>query len=443
MLAPALALLLAGCVPGTGPDYEPPVTRLPDRYSLIAPRPAEAAAPWWQAFHDPVLDGLIAAAKTGNPDLAAARKRIDEAAAVARRDGVLLEGDTSLSVTRVLDNTGGDVAVASAGLGLDLFGQRARRAEAAAARLGAAGAGAEAAELLLLSEVTLAYLELRYYQEAVDLAQRALRSRRATLNDIRTLAERGAATRLDVLRAQALAAETEAELPRLAAQVTRQRNRLSTLIGRPAGLEGAAPGSGAQPLPRGERAAGVPADLLRLRPDVRQAERLYAAAVSDIAAAEAARWPSLTLSGRITAPLAGGALTPAVTAGLALPIFEQPQLAAEADAARARAGQAFHAWRGEVLEAVEEVESALAALAGSRQALEATREVVAYNEEALTLSRRMLDTAGEITVLDLLERERAVSDARRSLAVARRDYAADFVSLQVALGLGLRPGVAG
>lgn len=433
-------LALSGCT--VGPVYQTPQETLPDRYSLLVPVPDAADRVWWRAFQDPVLDQLVERALSESLSLAQAQQRIYEAEAAARRDGMRFDVSTNLSVTSVFD--GPDTAGISAGLGLDVFGGRQRRAEAALARLEAAQAGAEDATRLLMSELVLAYVQLRFSQQSILLRQKDLRSRRRTLRDISTLVDSGAATRLDRLRAQALVAETEARLPQLTADVARQRNRITTLLARPAGTLGVdLAHSGRQPAPAGLTAPGVPADLLRRRPDIRQAERLYAAAISEIGAAEAARFPSLSLNGDITSPLGGGAEVRSLSAGIVLPLLQQRELAGQADVARARANQAYLQWRLSVLTAVEEVENALAAIGASGQAVRAARKVVRFNEEALVLSRQLLDTSGQITVLDLLDRERAVSAAREELARALRDYAADYIALNISLGLGIAPQVPG
>lgn len=432
-------LFIAGCT--VGPDYEAPQAELSDRYSVSLPITAsnEIASNWWEVFQDPVLNGLVERALTDSISLAEAQARIVEARAVARSEGVRLNDQAELSVTDVLDS-GGDNAAFGLTLGLDLFGGQKRRGEAALARLAASEANAMNARRLLLSELALAYVDLRFNQERILLSERDLRSRRRSLNDINTLVERGEATKLDQLRAQALVAESEAGLPPLVAQVVRQKNRLTTLLGRPAASLDIDFGySGRQPRAHLQTAPGVPADLLRLRPDIRQAERLYAAAVSVIGATEAARYPSLSLSGEIRAPLPSGSQVETLSAGLVVPVLQQGKLRAQTDQAHARANQAYLQWRATVLSAVEEVENGLVAIVTSGQRVTAARKVVNINQESLALSRQLLDTRGEITVLDLLDRERAISTSRTQLAQAIRDYAADYITLNTALGLGLTP----
>ncbi len=289
---------------------------------------------------------------------------------------------------------------------------------------------------MLLSEIALAYVDLRFSQQLLIFGREDLRSRQTTLDEITIQMQSGVATQFDRMRAEGLVAQTRTELPGFEAAIVQQRNRLSTLLGRTVGDLGIDLGSsGQQPRPRGAPALGVPADLLRARPDIRQAERIYAAAVSDIGTAQAARYPRLTLSGIIEAPLGGGSNNETLGAGLVIPVFTQGALAADVDAATARADQALLQWRSTVLSAVEEVENALAALSGAQRSAAAARDLVRLNEETLALSRKLLDASGDTTVLDLLDRERELSNSRVTLARSQRDVARNYILLRSALGL--------
>lgn len=430
-----LAVVLSAC--SVGQVYHDPQMALPDRYARLAPLPVVPADQneWWKSFRDPVLDRLIARGLSDNVSMAEARARLAEAAALSRRAGNTVSGSLNLSAQK---GSGTSVDEGSAALGLSLSPAARAQSRAAIARLQAAGYGVQNARLTLLQNLAQAYIDLRFYQASLRQHNRDLASRRRTLRGIETLLSAGAATKLDKLRSQALIAQTETQIPQIGAQIVRQSARIATLLGVPAGaLDIDLRDTGRQPLPRGQAALGVPADLVRRRPDIRQAERDYAAAVSDVNAAEAARYPSLSLSGQIVAPF-DGALKggQSLGAGLVLPLFNQPGLAANVDAAQARADQAYQAWRLAVLSGVEQVSTALASVSASRRAVATASYAVSLNAQALKLSRDLLDSHGDVTVLDLLDRERAIADARASLAQTRRAFAADFIALHVALGLG-------
>jgi outer membrane protein, multidrug efflux system len=431
VLVATAGTMLASCM---GPsNYEGPQMALSDHYSLApsAQVSARANPAWWTAFEDQTLNALIAHALGQNLTIAEARARVRESEALARRAGVQT-ADMSADVT--VASGGGD----KIGLNLATIFSPGRRAEikAARARLDAERNAETNARRLVFGELAQAYADLRYFQVLLTYRQQDLRSRQRTLNDIRSQFDVQEATRLDILRAEALLAQTRAEIPEVEAQVYILRSRIATLLGEAPGLAGVSlDAGGGQLVPHGASNIGVPADLLRARPDVRQAEREYAAAVSDLSAAKAARYPSLSLAGVIQAPLDGGQSAESLELGFTLPIFAQPALAATVTVAEARVDLALLGWKKAVLNAVDEVESALLALAAAQRSVSASADVVRLNQEALDLSRRLFVEGGQSTVLEVLDRERALSEARAALAQAQRNVAQNYIRLYTALGL--------
>lgn len=383
-------------------------------------------------FADPVLDQLVVAALQGNPGLATARARLRAAAAEARAAGATVTGNGDASLR--FNDPGADAL--DLGLGVRFDPGRAADRAAASARAEAAQFDARDVRRQLFEEVVSAYIDLRYFQQLLEFRRADVASRRRTLSELETLLNAGAATEVDVVSARALLIEGRGRLPGIEAEAIRQRNRLSALVGRPVsnlGIELAF--TRTQPLPQSAVDHGVPADLLRARPDVRRAERLYAAAVAEIASARADLYPSLSLSGLIRVPLGGGTETTSLVPGLTIPVFSRPALKAGVEAAEARATAAFEQWRSTVLAAVEEVESELAVRSAAERAAIASAEVVALQRRALNLSRRLLVAGGDITALDILDREQALSAARAALAQDRRELALAHVALLAALGL--------
>lgn len=427
-------LFLSACT--IGPDYQRPEIDLPDRYSLLAPvtKATTRDLHWWRDFNDPVLDELVARALEGNIDVADARERVREAEALVRQEGVVPTGDGTITARG--NSNAGDSASAEMTASFNLAGRAQWASRAARQRLEAAQLGVGEATRLLLGELGGAYVDMRFLQESLETRKQDLGSRQRTLRDLRAQLEVGAATQLDILRAQTLVTETQAEIPRISANILQQRNRISTLLGVPVGSLGIDLGyRGSQPQPTGTGDIGIPADLLRARPDIRIAERQYAAAVSDVGEAQASRYPSLNLSGLVTSPLNGGSWNQSIVAGLTVPILSQPALAASADAAESRAAQAYLRWREAVLEAVEQVENELAALQAAKQSVASARKLVGLNERALSLSRELV-IQGEATVLDVIDRERSVSAARATQASNMRDLSLAYVNLRVSLGIG-------
>lgn len=431
----AAACLLTGCAE-LNVAFPPPEMKLPDRYSRLAPvqEPSREDAQWWRNFNDPVLDQLIAQGLSGSLTVAQANARLEESAAEARRAGVLVSGSATGDY-RIGSNSSDTLSTGmSATIGL--AGESRYRAQAARDRLEAARFDTVEARRAVLSQVAQTYLDMRFFQATREFGTLDLASRRRTLRDIKAQVDAGEATRLDLLRAQALLAETRASIPRQEASIVLQRNRLSTLLGIPVGALQLDLGyKGAQPLPNRLAELGVPADLLRARPDIQRAEKLYVAALSDVGAARAARYPSLRLSGLISAPLSGGSSSETFLAGLLVPVLDQPALAAATDAAEARVQQAYLQWRVAVLQAVEEVENAQALLRSALAERDATLQQVTLNRESLALARELF-AGGAITVLDVLDRERALSTSRTTLAEATRAVGSAYVALRVALGRG-------
>jgi len=361
---------------------------------------------------------------------------------VSGDESVSKTGGTGDYVTRTTDTT----SAASGGLGaswlLDMFGQYRRAREAATASLGAAYANADVAKLIYLSDLVTSYIKARYYQERIAIARKNLASRRETLDLTKLQLEAGDASRLDVVQSEGLVNSTLADLPGLETSFRQSAHHIATLLGLPAStliadLQKGAP----QPIARSSVNAGVPADLIRNRPDIRKAELELAAAVAEIGVAEAQLYPTITLNGSIspswvsTKSLAGSVSSWSFGPSLTLPIFDGGRLKANVHIAESSARGAHIAWRAAVLNAVEEVENALAAVNRDNRTVSALTATVSSYEEALALSTASYKD-GASSILDVLDAQRSVSTAQASLAQAIQQMATDYVALNVAIGGG-------
>lgn len=397
---------------------------------------------WWRDLGDPLLDQLIELALRQNLDLALARERVAEAEAgrAGLSTGAAVEG-------RLRAERGSETGVsthnqtgATAGFSwlFDPWGGRRAEARAAGARIGAADAERDAAQLLVLSNVAEAYVDLRRDQRMLQLRREEEASRRRSLALVRELADRGAATRYDTVRTDALLAETRVEIPALEAAIAADRHRLAVLLGQAPGTLGINLDSGArQPRPRMPPDTGIPADLLRNRPDIRIAERLYYAAVADSGTAEAALYPRLSLSGTLDLDRAHGVSDRSFYFGpsLALPVLPDNTARASLAAARSRARQAHVTWRSTVLGALEEVETAQARYAAATRSVSAAEKTVRLYREAADMTREMLAADGA-TVSELIDAEQAIARANITLATNVAQLALAWVALNVALGSG-------
>jgi NodT family efflux transporter outer membrane factor (OMF) lipoprotein len=458
----SIAALGAGCA--IGPDYREPSMSQPDAWQAQA-RPAVAAgatdpaslAAWWTTLNDPLLDELIQQALEGNRTVAQARARLTEARA---RYGIAAAGlfpsvDAGASVSDSGSNgrTGGGssisidddetyVAGLDAGWEIDLFGGRRRSVEAAGAELGATEADLRDVLVTLLGDVALSYLDVRTAQARLTNAERNLETQRELLDITRWQAEAGLATALEVEQANSSYEQTRAQLPSVESTLQQAINRLSVLIGQPPGALDTKLGERrAIPVAPLETAAGVPADVLRRRPDVRAAERRLAAQTAQIGVATAALYPSLSLTGSISwqAGDAGdvfdGLRTDRSALSLTLPIFHAGALRQNVRAQTAVTEQALAAYEATVLAAYEEVENALTAWSNEHRRNESLIAAAASARVASELAL-MQYNSGLVDFQTVLNADRNLIVLEDSLAVSDGEMTANYVRLYKALGGG-------
>lgn len=462
--APLVLLLLSSCT--LGPDHTAPQISLPAKFAegSVKSNGDVAKNAWWTAFSDTRLNGYVNQGLSQNLDVLQALERINQAQAAVISAGA--GGLPSLDLTAQGSRSGGrdiggpvsvgasQTAPSTAVSGgptaswfLDLFGLYRRSKEAALADLDASYASVDVARLTLLSAVAGAYIDVRYYQERIALTRANLDSRRETLNLTKLQLEAGAASRLDVVQAEGLVNSTLSTLPGLETQFRQAAHRIATLLGLPASSLIADLQRGArQPVARFSPKSGVPADLIRNRPDVRAAERQLAAATARIGVAEAQLYPAITLGGSITPSYSrtvgsgeSGLLSWSFGPSLSLPIFDGGALKANVKSNESAAREAYLAWKQTVLNGVEEVENALAAVSRDGRTVAALRATVKSYQEALELATASYRD-GASSLLDVLDAQRQVSDSQANLAAAVQQMAQNYVSLNVAIGGGYAVG---
>ncbi len=306
--------LLSGCM--VGPDYHPRDVQVADEWMDLADQslsgdPADHES-WWTAFDDPVLDQLIHMAYGQNLTLRSAGIRIaaaryQKAIAVGQIFPQVQEANGGYTRTQESANKGLDVErrFDTWQLGfdmsweLDLWGKFRRSIEAADANLDVSIEEYNAVVVTLLGEVASTYVQIRIFQERIRLARANVELQQRSLGIARTRFKNGAVTELDADQAEALLAQTQATLPNLEASLRAASNSLCTLLGTaPHKLEDLL-GDGPIPAAPAEVTLGIPADLLRRRPDIRQAERQVAAQSASIGVATASLYPHFSLNGSI------------------------------------------------------------------------------------------------------------------------------------------------
>ncbi|EIE50598.1 nodulation protein T precursor [Salipiger aestuarii] len=435
-----LALGLAACT--VGPDYTAPSATLATSFAEggAAPIGDAAAQYWWRGYNDRLLSDLVQQGLGQNLDIKTAISRVRQAQAAARATGAPalvsgnLSGGRTVSGSETVDNAGVDAASFSPALVLDLFGGERRNREAALAALASAQLSVGEARLAYLASIVSNYIDLRYYQNALAILRQTIGTRRETLSLVQSQREAGAATALDEAQAQAALDEALASLPGYESGFYAASYAIATLLAVPAQtIEDRLERGAAQPYVNGSADVGIPADLLRNRPDVRAAERDFAEAVANVGVAAADLYPSVTLSGSIgdTEGFKSWSYGPQIS----IPVLNRPLLQAQRDAAVAAAQTAELAWRASVLDAVEGVQSAQSDYIRNRRAVSAYRRSVSSYERVVSLSRETYN-GGTTTLLDFLDVQRLLASSRLTLASSLRDLAASWATLQVAAGKG-------
>ena len=313
-LAILVVLGLAACAP-VGPDFvkaEIPVSAEWSQQASqgLQPSPDELIE-WWRVFDDPVLDELMALALANNNNLKIAGLRVLESLAQL---GVATGAQYPQSefafgeATAVspADNSGVTSNFwqyglsASASWEIDFWGRFHRGIESADAAYLASIAAYDEAMVLLTASVASSYAVIRTTEEQLRIAGQNLKIQQRSYDIASVLFRNGASSELDMQQAETLLLATRAALPALESSLRQTRNALSTLLGQPPGsVTSLLTGHSGIPALTAQIAVGIPADMLRRRPDVRQAEFRAMAQNAQVGLAEAELYPSFSLTGSI------------------------------------------------------------------------------------------------------------------------------------------------
>lgn len=455
-------LLLSSCI-AVGPDYAPPDIKTPDDWrsgqdpALVPDQ--SVTVDWWATFEDPLLDQYIEQAGQNNLDIRQAVSRIREARASlgAARGAWWPEANAKGSAIRQrssengMYSTGGKTeTLYNTGLDasweIDLFGRIRRSVEAAQADYQASEEDRRDVLISVFAEVARTYFDIRTYQARLAAAQGNIESQQQVLKLTRSRFRNGLATGLDVAQAEQVLAASQAEIPPLQVGLTRSVNTLAVLLGQAPGslseqLEKPAP----IPVPPARVAVGVPADLLRQRPDIRRAERQLAAQTARIGVATADLYPSLSLSGTFAfeAIDAGDLLKGSSRAfgfgpTLRWMLFDGGRIRAQIAVQDAKTEQALLSYEQSVLEALNEVENALSQYLNQRNRLSALERSVQAAQRSLKLATRLYRD-GLVDFQNVLDAQRSLFDNENQLAAARGDTSIYLVQLYKTLGGGWNP----
>ncbi|WP_341534181.1 efflux transporter outer membrane subunit [Sphingosinicella soli] len=443
-------LALAACA--AGPDYRAPAPAalgVPAAWSdgSAAPGGDAALAEWWRVYNDPALDAFVARAIENNLDIAQAVSRLRQARESLRQSqadflpSVSASGGGGRTFREGAPDGNSFSAGADASWEIDLFGGTRRAVEASRADLAAAGYSLADVRAAIVAETVSNYVSARLAQERLRIARDTLKTVEDNYDIARWRVQAGLVSSLDEEQARAQRAQNRASIPSIEQSLAGALNRIAVLTG-------AAPGEATRaletpaPIPDAPEAitAGIPADTLRQRPDVRLAERALAAATARIGVAQSALYPSLRISGDVgTSALSLGSLGDIITGGLFASIgqliFDGGATASRVRAQEAAAEGAFAAYKASVLRALEDVENALVALRAARERQVQFAEAFDAASNSAIIARSQYQ-AGLTDFQTLLSAEQSLLSARQGLADAQGDEVFAAAQLYSALGGG-------
>ena len=459
-----LMFVLAGCAT-VGPDYVKP--DMPEPPAWVSPAGSKAKAEadkgqdnlasWWKNLNDPVLVDLIDTAIQNNKDLKKAQSRIREARAArgvaesqyypsVDASGAYnlsrIEKNSEVGVTREIFAAGLD-----AGWEIDLFGGVRRSNEAARATYEASEEDYRMVHVTLAAEVALNYVDVRTLQDRLAITEENLKLQIETY-DLTTFRQKaGLVTQLDVDRAKTNMEDTRASIPTLKTRLAAGKNRLSALMGQYPGFADPRVG-GPQGLPAvpAEIALGIPAETLRRRPDVRNAERQLAAQTARIGVATADLYPKLTLNGAIgvDASSFAGLFTANnrvldIGPRFSWNIFNGGAVRSNIEIQNARQEQAYLEYENTIILALEEAENAMTAYFNEQKRMQSLNDALGSATSSTNLALSQYQS-GLIDFQAVLDAQRTFLSVKDSLSTSKGAVVADLVRLYKALGGGWAPG---
>lgn len=444
-LAAAMIVLVGGCASPRIPAVEPASgIALPADYFAGARPDPGLEEMWWSGFGDPALDALVDQALLRNQSIEAARQRLAAARAivVAESADFVPTIDAELAGDASFDEGGrfGDGVTASLGgvWVVDINGRlAAERAAAIAAADGAAHLVADQRRLIA-SAVASQYIELKRTASRLRLLEESTDLQRQTLRIVTLRFEAGLSSNLDVRRARADLARTEAQRGLLLLARARAANALAVLTGEPPAGVPEAEDNATVPRFVAGPAIGVPADLLRRRPDLLLAEAEVAEAAAVVGIERADLLPALALPGTVTlgSGSVDGLFSSAIaglSAVLGVPVFDGGRRRAEVRAAQSELEAQLADYRQTLLEVLAETETALTAISAAEDRTSEFRNAVTESEAAFDQSNALY-REGLASLFDVLDVQRQLISGREALIDGNADLAQAYVTLFTAVG---------
>lgn len=455
-----LALAMNGCA--VGPDFQPPEASVQDNWIEKTDKRVsnkQVMSNWWRAFKDPTLDRLVNLAAEQNLPVQIAGLRILEARAqLGIAIGQLFpqqqEGNGAATWNKLSEQAANRAslpkhAFADYSIGfdasweIDFWGRYRRNVEAAEAQMSSSIADYDNAFVSLTAEVARTYVSVRTFEVFIEIARENVRLQKDGLQIAEARFRNGATSELDVAQQRALLENTIASIPDLETGLQRAKNALSVLLGRPpGGVDKLLHGPRQIPSASPRVAVGLPAELLRRRPDIRKAEMNAASESARIGVTEADLYPRFFLFGEIGVQasdlgkiFAPGSLFLTTGPSFRWSLLNYGRIANNIRAQDARFQQALVNYEDTVLKAAREVEDALIGFLKAQQRAASLQNSVKAAERAVELSFIQYREGAE-NFQRVLDAQTRLLEERNRLADTRSNIATNLVALYKALGGG-------
>lgn len=455
----AIILLIAASCSGCamGPRYHEPVMELPQSYrsyKTIQEGEAMINLPWWGVFKDPALQDLIREALSNNYDLRAAAARVEEARAVIGTaasqlfpqadltGGISRERNSKNSAPSLNRFSSNYTAGFNTSWELDLWGKISQGVSSARAEYLASENSRKGVMVTLVADVAETYFRLLELDLRLDIAEKTLQTRKDNLDLFTTRYKGGAASELEVARAEADYEETSSDIPDIEREIAGQENKLSELLGRnPGPIERTAALSRESFAP-GIPGSGLPSDLLKNRPDVMEAEQMLRSATAEVGVAISEFMPSVNMTNfvggqgnRFSKVFDNKGYTWELGGSADMNVFDGGKNLSGYAAAKAKVSQYMASYQQKVVGAFREVSDALVNIEKIETVRESQEKQVEALKKATDLSRARYE-GGYSSYLEVIDADQQYYQAQNLLARTQADQVIYYVQLYRALGGG-------
>ena len=455
-----LAVVVSGC--RVGPDYRRPTTPVPDAWHQQIESgtylDAEGVRNWWTLFGDPMLDALIEHAKQNNLDLYAASQRICQARerlnisksarwAQVASTGVLRNSQQAAATFPFPVGSLPSIDIWQLGFDVawepDVWGRVRRDVQASCANYQSSVEGYRDIMVSLYAEVARNYVELRTLQSQLVYARQNVAIQKAALELADLRVEGGVSPILDTYQATSNLATTEAEVPRIELGIQQSLNRLAVLLGEyPRSLHCDLLEPTAIPAVPADLPTSLPCDVVRQRPDIRQAERQLASRTAEVGVAMAELLPRFAINGsfnfsarKFSEVFSGLAYNYNVGPSFSWPLFQAGRIKANIASSECSVCEALAVYEQSLLTAAEEVENTIVGFNKERERRDALKRAVSAAESSLE-SVLEIYRAGNTDFQNVLDTQRTLFLAQNQHAQSQGQVVANLVSFYKALGGG-------